>query len=158
MRDFSLLGLAAAILASSSMAPAHAQQIVKIGELRCEVSGGLGLVITSSKEIGCRFIPPHGRTETYFGKIQKFGLDIGVTNRGVLIWDVLAPTTGIRHHALQGEYVGVGASATVGVGVGANALVGGSERSFTLQPLSVQGQTGLALAAGVEALTLRAGH
>ena len=145
MRDFSLLGLAAAILASSSIAPAHAQQIVKIGELRCEVSGGLGLVITSSKEIGCRFI-------------QKFGLDIGVTNRGVLIWDVLAPTTGIRHHALQGEYVGVGASATVGVGVGANALVGGSERSFTLQPLSVQGQTGLALAAGVEALTLRAGH
>jgi len=137
---------------------AAAEPNVKVGELRCEVSGGLGLIITSSKEIACRFTSPRGWRESYYGKIQKFGLDLGATDRGVLYWDVFAPTLGGRRHALQGEYVGIDASATVGMGVGANALVGGSQRSFTLQPLSVQGETGLALAAGVESLTLRWGR
>jgi hypothetical protein len=88
--------------------------------------------------------------------VRKFGLDLGRTNRGVLAWEVFAPMQGPRRGALAGDYLGVDASATVGVGVGANALIGGSGRSIALQPLSVQAQTGLALAAGVAALTLRA--
>ena len=44
---------------------------------------------------------------------------------------------------------------TVGAGAGANVLVGGSNRTVSLQPVSVQGQTGLNLAAGVAELTLR---
>lgn len=158
MRFKTYLGVAAATLALAIAPAASAQQRLKVGALRCEVSAGLGLIITSSKEIECAFTSPRGWTEHYYGKIQKFGLDIGVTNKGVLIWDVFAATEGPRRHALAGEYGGVDASATVGVGVGANALVGGSERAFTLQPLSVQGQTGLALAAGVESLTLRPGR
>lgn len=150
--------LVTVIAALGATLPAAAQENVKVGELRCEVSGGLGLVITSSKELACRFTSPRGWSEHYYGKIRKFGLDLGETDRGVLVWDVFAPTSGARRHALQGEYAGVDASATVGVGVGANALVGGSHRSFTLQPLSVQEQTGLALAAGVESLTLRWGR
>ena len=47
-----------------------------------------------------------------------------------------------------------GAEATAGAGLGANLLVGGTGRSFSLQPLSVQGQTGLNFAAGVTTLTL----
>jgi hypothetical protein len=137
--------------------PAAAQEHAKIGALRCNVSAGLGLIITSSKEMRCTFTSLHGRSERYYGTIQKFGLDIGATNRGVLAWDVFAPTEGPRRGALSGDYVGVDASATVGAGVGANVLLGGSGRSFTLQPLSVEAQTGLALAAGVASLTLRAG-
>ena len=152
-----ILGVAAAAFILG-LAPATAQERVKVGQLRCEVSAGLGLIITSSKELECVFNSPRGWREHYYGKIQKFGLDIGATNRGVLVWDVFAPTDGPRRHALAGEYGGVGASATVGVGIGANALVGGSNRTFTLQPLSVQGQTGLALAGGVESLTLRPGR
>lgn len=138
--------------------PATAQQNVKIGALRCDVSGGLGLIIASTKEMSCRYHSARGYTEHYYGAIKKFGLDIGHTDRGVLAWDVFAPSAGRKRGALAGDYVGVTASATVGAGIGANALIGGFNRSITLQPLSIQTQTGLALAAGVASLTLRAGR
>jgi hypothetical protein len=158
MKLSKILGVTAAAFLVALAAPAAAQEKVKVGALRCEVSAGLGLIIASSKEVACEFTSPRGWREHYYGKISKFGLDIGATNRGVLLWDVFAPTAGPEHHALAGEYGGVDASATVGVGLGANVLVGGSDRTFTLQPLSVQGQTGLALAGGVESLTLRPGR
>ncbi len=135
-----------------------AQQGVKIGALRCDVAAGLGLIITSSKDMRCVFTSARGHREHYYGTIRKFGLAIGATNRGVLAWDVFAPSEGPKRGALAGDYVGVDASATIGAGVGANVLVGGFGRSFTLQPLSIQAQTGLALAAGVAELTLRPGR
>ncbi len=138
-------------------APALPQGGVKVGALRCEVSGGLGLIIASTKEMECVFTSARGRKEHYFGKIQKFGLDIGATTQGVLAWDVFSATEGPRRGALAGDYAGVAASATAGVGAGANALVGGSDRSFTLQPLSIQMQGGLDLSAGVASMTLRRG-
>ena len=150
-----IAALTAAVVAAQ---PAAAQSNVKVGALRCEVAAGLGLIVASSKEMECRFTSAHGFTEHYFGTISKFGLDIGATNKGTLAWDVFAPTLGRLRHALAGDYIGVGASATVGAGIGANALVGGLDRSFTLQPLSVQAQTGLDLAGGVSSMTLRAGH
>jgi hypothetical protein len=137
---------------------AVAQQGVKVGVLRCNVSAGLGLIITSSKEMSCVFTSARGHHERYYGTIRKFGLDIGATDRGVLAWAVFAPSEGPKRGALAGDYGGVTASATVGAGVGANVLVGGSNSSFTLQPLSIQAQTGLALASGVAALTLRPGR
>ena len=129
-----------------------------MGQLRCEVSGGLGLIITSTKDMECRFLSARGGEEFYHGRIQKFGIDIGGTDRGMLVWDVFASTAGPLHGALAGDYAGVGASATVGVGLGANAMVGGSNREIALQPLSVQTQTGLDLAAGVSSMQLRRGE
>lgn len=151
---FPLALIASAIAGFTIAAPAQADA-VKVGALRCEVSGGLGLIITSTKEMTCSYHSLRGRTEHYAGKIRKFGIDIGETDRGVMLWDVIAPEDGRRRGALAGEYGGVEASATVGVGVGANALIGGSNRSVTLQPLSVQAQTGLDLSAGVASLRLR---
>jgi hypothetical protein len=133
---------------------AIAQDRVKAGTLRCDVSGGLGLIITSTREMECKFTAADGHTERYWGKVQKFGLDIGGTTGGVLAWDVYAPTVGPRRGALAGEYAGVTASATVGPGLGANALLGGNDRSVGLQPLSLQVQGGLNLSAGVASLTL----
>jgi hypothetical protein len=150
--------VAALIAAIASAQPAAAQANVKIGALRCEVSAGLGLIVASSKEMRCNYRSLHGFRERYYGTIKKFGLDIGQTNNGVLAWDVLAPTMGPRRGALAGDYIGASASATVGAGVGANALIGGFGKSITLQPLSLETQTGLALAAGVAELTLRAGR
>lgn len=158
MNRHALFGVAAVSLTLGLALPAIAAENVKVGALRCDVSAGLGLIITSSQDLNCSFTSARGRREHYYGKIRKFGLDIGATERGVLAWDVFASVEGPRRHALAGDYAGVDASATVAVGVGANALVGGSDRAFTLQPLSVQGQTGLALAAGVESLTLRPGR
>lgn len=153
-----------AILCAASLAvmipaaqTASAQQNVKIGRLRCNVSGGLGLIITSAKEMRCVYTPARGPKENYYGTIRKFGLDIGVTGKGVLAWAVFAPTTDPGPGALAGDYVGVDASATIGAGVGANVLYGGSNSTISLQPLSVQAQTGFALAGGVAELTLRPG-
>jgi hypothetical protein len=149
--------LLAAATAAALTSPAFAER-VKVGELRCEVAAGMGMIIGSSKEMECRYSSSDGLyREMYHGRIKKFGIDIGHTDRGVLIWEVFAPTAGPLHGALAGDYAGVGASATVGVGVGANAMLGGSHREFALQPLSVQGQTGLDIAAGVSSLTLRRG-
>ncbi len=134
---------------------AFAVSNVRVGVLRCNVAGGLGLIVTSAKEMSCVFRSNRGYSERYYGTIRKFGLDIGGTRRGVLVWGVFAPGQDRMRAALAGSYVGVGASATVGVGGGANALVGGSGRSFTLQPFSAQAQTGVDLAAGVAALDLR---
>ena len=156
---FTIPAAVVALVAMSAMAqPAFAQSNVKVGTLRCEVSGGLGLIITSTKEMSCRYTSARGYSEHYYGTIRKFGLDIGATRRGILAWDVFAPTEGRRRGALAGDYAGADASVTVGGGVGANALVGGSDRTFSLQPLSIQVQTGLDLAAGVASLTLRYGR
>jgi len=94
-----------------------------------------------------------GPREVYVGGINKFGLDIGATAGGEMVWAVYAPTTR-RFGALAGNYSGATAEATVGAGLGANVLVGGSDRTVALQPLSVQGQAGLNVAAGVAELTL----
>jgi hypothetical protein len=57
--------------------------------------------------------------------------------------------------ALAGEYVGASGDIGLGVGVGANILVGGSARSFALQPLSLQGSVAVNFALGLSALHLR---
>ncbi|MDR3495943.1 MAG: DUF992 domain-containing protein [Ancalomicrobiaceae bacterium] len=150
-----LIAAIAASLALTTAVPAAANT-AKVGALRCAVSAGLGLIITSAREMRCTFTPTRGRPDHYYGTIRKFGLDIGATAGGVLAWEVFAETAGPHHGALAGDYDGVAASATVGVGIGANALVGGSNRSFTLQPLSAEAQTGVSLAAGVASLHLRA--
>ena len=94
-----------------------------------------------------------GPSEVYVGSISKFGLDVGATSGGEMIWSVYAPTTR-RFGALAGHYSGASAEATVGAGLGANVLVGGSARTVALQPVSVQGQTGLNVAVGVTGLEL----
>ena len=148
------IGLAAVLAAQA--APAWAQAGVKAGTLTCNVAGGWGFVFGSSKALRCTFAPAAGPASHYYGTISKFGVDIGYTQGGVLIWTVLAPTTNVAPGALAGNYAGATASATAGVGVGANALIGGSNRTITLQPLSVEGNTGLNVAAGIGAISLRA--
>ena len=134
-------------------APAHAQGVTA-GVLTCNVASGFGFIFGSSRSINCTYSPAGGAPQHYVGNINQFGVDIGYTQGGVLIWTVLAPTTAPPPGALAGTFVGATASATVGVGVGANVLVGGSGNTISLQPLSIQGQTGLNVAAGVASLTL----
>jgi hypothetical protein len=149
---------AACILATScalSAAPAFAQQSTAVGALECDVAAGVGIIVTSSKALNCFFFPNTGAApEHYVGTISKFGIDIGATGPGHLDWAVFTPTTGIAPGAIAGEYGGVGASATAGVGLGANALIGGSNRAVSLQPFSIQAQTGIDVAAGVTSLSL----
>jgi Protein of unknown function (DUF992) len=145
-----LVGLAAGISTT-----AQAQGGVRVGALTCNVASGWGFVFGSSKTLRCTFAPAPGRAENYAGTINKFGVDIGYTQGGVLVWAVFAPTTNLAPGALNGNYVGATGSATVGVGAGANVLVGGSNSTISLQPLSIEGNTGLNVAAGIGSITLR---
>jgi len=134
---------------------ASAQTRVKAGTLVCDISAGIGFIIGSHKDVQCQFTPDlPGRVETYYGTISKLGVDIGATTSGQMVWAVYAPTA-MPYGSLAGQYGGATAEATVAVGLGGNVLVGGSNHTVALQPLSVTGQTGLNVAAGVASLTLR---
>lgn len=137
-----------------SAAPAHAQGL-RAGVLTCNVSSGFGFIFGSSRSLNCTFSGAGGRAEHYIGTINRFGVDIGYLRGGVLVWTVLAPTTNPAPCALAGNYGGATAQATVGVGAGANVLVGGSANSIALQPLSIEGTTGLNVAAGIASISLQ---
>lgn len=139
----------------------HAKQVVsepkqRLGTLSCEVAGGMGMLIGSSKAVDCQFKQRSGKTERYIGTIGKLGVDIGITGKTYLSWIVVntAPTT-VGAGSLAGTYVGASAGASVGIGLGANALIGGNAKNFGLQPLSAEAGTGLNVAAGVSRLQLR---
>ncbi len=155
----SCYGLAALAVAATVALPnvsmAQGSDRTKVGSLNCDISGGIGVIIASKKNLTCVFTPAApGPREVYTGSITKFGLDVGATSGGQMVWSVFAPSNK-KFGALAGSYGGASAEATVGAGVGANVLVGGSDRTVSLQPLSVQGQTGLNLAVGVSGMELR---
>jgi hypothetical protein len=141
----------AVVLASAPQADAA---YLKAGLLTCRLSPGIGLIVTSSKRAACTFAPDFRGPEYYGGRLRKVGLDIGVTGATVVVWAVLSSVQGFPVGALAGTYTGVSAEASVGLGLGANVLLGGSNKSFALQPVSVQGQVGLNIAAGVARLDL----
>ena len=145
------------LLAAASFEPAQAQR-VKAGTLDCDISGGLGLIIGSQRAVRCLFTPDGpGPREVYHGSISRIGLDIGATARAHMVWAVHAEYWGGSPGALAGDYVGASGEASLVAGLGANVLVGGSNRSIALQPISVQGQVGLNVAVGVADLRLRPG-
>lgn len=145
----------AAGIATLALGGASAQSRVQVGTLECNIEAGIGLIIGSSRAVHCRYRHADGkRLEDYTGVIEKFGLDIGVTRRARMVWAVFAPSRGFPIGALAGNYGGAAADASVVVGGGAKLLVGGSNRTISLQPLSLQGQTGLNVAVGVTSLRL----
>jgi hypothetical protein len=127
---------------------------VKVGVLNCNVDSGFGLILGSSRDVHCSYIPNAGGGERYNGTINKLGVDIGYIKGGILIWNVIAPASNVAPGALAGTYGGATAGATVGVGLGANVLLGGFNKSLALQPVSIEGNTGLNVAAGIAELSL----
>ncbi|WP_373506144.1 DUF992 domain-containing protein [Aestuariivirga sp.] len=137
-----------------AITPAVAKDGVKVGVLTCNVDGGVGLIIGSSKAMDCTFERSgSSKVEHYTGRIGKLGVDIGITGKTTMGWAVFAPGQ-LKSGSLAGSYGGATAEATVAVGLGANVLVGGSNKSIALQPVSVQAQTGLNVAAGIASLKL----
>jgi hypothetical protein len=154
-----LAGIAAATLIAS-LAAANAQPVerVQVGVLECRGGASIGFIVGSVTNLGC-VLRVNGRPEDrYIATIRKVGVDIGITEETSLAWAVFAPTNWLGSGDLSGNYAGAQGSATIGVGAGGNVLVGGSNNSIALQPLSLQGQVGLAVAAGLESLELRPGR
>ena len=141
----------------AALPAAHAESI-ELGKLECYVDEGSGFIFGSTKDISCVFSPTGNSefTDNYFGVINKYGIDIGKTQNGQMSWLVLAPTESEYYEGgLNGDYQGVSAEATVGVGLGANVMVGGSEDTLALQPVSVNTQNGVNFAIGVGEITLQ---
>ncbi len=134
---------------------ASAQARAKVGALACNLAPTVGFIVGSRQRLSCRYTPDGPwPPEVYVGSLSTVGLDIGVTGGGRMVWAVFAPISGHYRGALAGTYVGASADVAVGLGLGANALIGGSRRSIALQPLSVEANSGLNLAAGVSRLRL----
>ncbi|MGC1496538.1 MAG: DUF992 domain-containing protein [Sulfitobacter sp.] len=150
--------LSAGVFASAALADdKETVDHTEVGSLSCDVGDGTGFIFGSTRELTCTFNPvTEGLAdEVYVGEINRYGLDIGKTQNGQMSWLVLAPTESeYSEGALNGSYKGISAEATVGVGLGANVMVGGSENTLSLQPLSVNTQTGINFAVGVGEINL----
>lgn len=156
-RPLALAGLALAL--SASVATTSAQQSnVQVGVLECRGGASVGFIVGSVTNLGCVLRAAGRPDDFYVATIRKVGLDLGITQESALAWGVFAPVAQLGPGDLAGNYAGAQGSATLGVGVGGNLLVGGSNNSIALQPLSVQGQVGVAIAAGLESLELRPGR
>jgi hypothetical protein len=151
---FAAACMAAAAFASVQASPADAQPTrIQVGSLNCSLSASVGLLVGSDRNVACIFHSDNAPDESYGGTLSRVGLDIGATSGGKIVWAVFAGTNRFSG-MLNGTYVGATAEASIAVGLGANVLVGGSNNSVALQPLSIQGQFGLNIAAGVSKLYL----
>jgi hypothetical protein len=137
--------LAAALVMVGGAADAQPRRI-QLGTLTCSMSASIGFVVGSQKNVNCVFRGHPGEPdEAYTGTMTTVGLDIGITTGGVIVWTVFADTD--RYAGmLAGRYDGATAEVSI--------AVGGSKRTVALQPLSLQGQIGLDVAAGIGELDL----
>jgi Protein of unknown function (DUF992) len=152
--------IAATVLAALIFAaPASAQTPktwTQVGMLTCKLNPSIGFIIAGHQTMECRYVPSQGGPpQAYEGALNTVGIDIGISAGGVLGWAVLAPTGGIPAGALAGEYVGASGDLGIGIGAGANVLIGGSARTFALQPISLEGSIAVNVALGVSGLKLR---
>jgi hypothetical protein len=132
------------------------QSWTQVGSLSCRVDPNIGFIIVGHQPMECLFTPnTQTPPQAYDGAINTVGLNVGISAGGVLGWAVFAPTTGVPAGALAGDYVGVSGDIGIGVGAGANVLLGGSDRTIALQPLSLQGSVALNVVLGVSSLKLR---
>jgi hypothetical protein len=158
---FSTLNIGIAIAALvASVASANALP-VRAGILQCQGGQNVGFVVGSVTSLECVFQSEGRRPQAYIATVRRYGVDLGFTEQTRFSWAVNAPGGRLGRGDLTGNYGGVGANASVGVGGGGNFLVGGPQNAYALQPISVQGQTGLNVAAGVAGLELqpaRPGH
>jgi hypothetical protein len=161
MRRSTVLASIAAGMLIAPCGAADAQrpmQRVQVGVLECRGGASIGFIVGSVTNLGCVLRVEGMPEDRYIAVIQKVGLDIGITEETALAWNVFAPVARLAQGDLAGTYAGADAGASVGLGVGGNVLVGGSNNSVALQPLSVQGEVGLGVAAGLESLELRPGR
>lgn len=153
-----LVAVASGLAILAGGLPAVAQEPtaqLKAGTLTCQGQGGVGLILGSQEKLVCSFSPSGGGPKRQFdGTITRVGLDIGVRGKSVMVWAVFGSTTQDVGDRLGGTFAGVSADVAAGIGAGANVLVGGNQKSVTLQPLSVSGGTGVNLALGVSGLKL----
>ncbi|TMJ51791.1 MAG: DUF992 domain-containing protein [Alphaproteobacteria bacterium] len=155
---FMLAGATLAMQVTSFTNVQAQQPMVQLGVLECRGGASIGFIVGSVTNLGCVLRVNGMPEDRYVATIRKVGVDLGITQETALAWGVYAPVERLGPGDLSGNYAGAQGSASIGVGAGGNVLVGGSANSIALQPLSLQGQVGLNVAAGLESLELRPGR
>jgi hypothetical protein len=145
----------AALVAPIASANAQPAPTVRAGILQCHGGQNVGFVVGSVTSLECVFQSPGRRPEPYIAIVRRIGLDLGFTEQTQFSWAVNSPDGRLGYGGLAGSYGGIGANASVGVGFGGNFLVGGPANAYALQPISVQGQSGLNVAAGIAGIDLQ---
>ena len=161
MKVFGAYVIAAVFSAAVTMVPVQASaeaEGMRVGSLACKKTGDkVSLLIHSRTPLTCTFSNGDG-TEVYQGESGiALGFDMQWEETKEVVFVIVAPTSDYRigSYALEGTYVGAKGSAAVGVGLGVNVLIGGGNKSFSLQPVSVEGSTGFGAAVGVGYLSLK---
>jgi len=163
MRFLAVISLAWAIWLLVPTAGLSAKEIssggTKIGVLTCKQvpHSRVNLLIHSTADIKCTFDSTAGGSiEHYKGESGiGFGIDVNFKADETMVFTAFSADFKAGTHQLAGKYVGAEASAAVGAGVGARALIGGNNRSISLQP-ALSGSTGVGAAAGLGYLYLEA--
>jgi len=150
--------LAATLLALPAYTNARAQGGIELGILSCRSVPGTqsNLILHSTVDLKCVFRGVGGE-EAYNGQTGvALGLDLNWRRSETLYFTVLGGTTDTRigSYGLTGNYVGGKASATADFGGGEAALFGGGSKNFSLQPVALEGTSGLGVAGGVSYLYL----
>jgi len=150
-RPLCAISLMATLVSGSALA-----QTGRVGSLQCHLSGGVGMIIAENQAVDCVYQDASGAPpEHYIGRLTNIGANIGVSGPGALVWGVVAATGSIGPGALAGSYIGAQGSVAVGAGPGGAVLVGGSNNTISLQPISLQTESGLNLSAGLGGLNLQ---
>ena len=145
--------LATALTASSALA---AESGTQVGVLTCKMTGVETVVVYTREEFDCEYKPHKGAPQSYTGVIKEVGVNLSVTKENAMVRRVIAPLDGLSSpDALRGTYVGGSGQIEIGAGAAANILVGGSGKTISLQPISVNGMKGFGAALEISAFELK---
>lgn len=152
-KSMARIGLIVSVaLAASSAGSAHAN--TGLSELRCNITGGFGLVVTSQRATTCVYYRADGAVEFYSGAASRFGVDLGPADARKVIFRVAVPDPQ-PPGALDGVFSGAGLGVTLGTGISADALVGGRTGKVSLAPVANANFTGVNVNVGIGTLQLQ---
>lgn len=136
---------------------------IKVGSLEVRAIEGTrhNLIIKSSVDVEAVFTDSKGNKEYYIGEMgQKLGVDLSYKTKEVLGYLVFSASSDYKtgSYAMQGKYFGQKATAALGIGTGVQILLGGFDKSFSLQPIALEGVEGAGASLGLGYLYLQKDH
>jgi len=141
-------------LAAAATTPANAA-VLHVGILNCAVGPSVGIIVATPAQMTCTFYPSDSKpAEHYIGVVLKAGLGAGIVAGTALSWAVFDQQSNYTSQGLTGTYAGASGEAALGLGLGVNVLFGGSNESFVLTPLSVQGSVAVGGGIGITVMEL----
>ncbi len=133
----------------------NANSRIYIGALSCNVAGGTGYVLASSKTMECVFLDRNGQSAEYSGTINKVGIDIGYTKAVHTVWRVYSLGSDRKANQLSGTYVGEQGTVAASSQAGGNWIYGGPNAEIGMVASGIVKDAGYNLATGIAEMSLK---